>query len=89
MPRNWRVRRRAFEGAELLSGKPREILEELEGRAYKQTLMSFWTDTTPTADRVKVEWVARVGKNAPRSGVVKLVAKHERAGTVRVEVPLE
>jgi murein tripeptide amidase MpaA len=77
------------QGAELMSGKPREILEELEGRAYKQTLMSFWTDTTPTADRVKVEWVVRVGKNAPRGSVVKLVAKHERAGTVRAEVPLK
>ena len=77
------------EGAELMSGKPREILEELEGRAYKQTLMSFWTDTTPTADRVKVEWVVRVGKNAPKGGVVKLIAKHERAGAVRVEVALK
>jgi murein tripeptide amidase MpaA len=77
------------EGVELMSGKQREILEELEGRAYKQTLMSFWTDTTPTADRVKVEWVVRVGKNAPKGGVVKLVAKHERAGAVRVEVPLK
>jgi murein tripeptide amidase MpaA len=77
------------QGAELMSGKQREIAGELEGRAYKQTLMSFWTDTTPTADRVKFEWIVRVGKNAPKGGVVKLVAKHERAGAVRVEVPLK
>lgn len=77
------------EGAELMSGKQREIAGELEGRAYKQTLMSFWTDMTPTADRVKFEWIVRVGKNAPKGGVVKLVAKHERAGAVRVEVPLK
>lgn len=77
------------QGAELMSGKQREIAGELEGRAYKQTLMSFWTDTTPTADRVKFEWIVRVGKNAPKGGVVKLVAKHERAGAVRVEVALK
>ena len=77
------------QGAELMSGKQREIAGELEGRAYKQTLMSFWTDTTPTADRVKFEWIVRVGKNAPTGSVVKLVAKHERAGTVRVEVALK
>jgi hypothetical protein len=38
-----------------------------------------------TEDRVKVEWVVR----APSGGTVKLVARHERAGTVRAEVPLE
>lgn len=71
-------------GAELVSGKAREMAGELEGRAYKHTLMSFWTDTTPTADRCVIEWVV---KGAPGS-VVKLVAKHERAGTVRADVTL-
>ena len=71
-------------GAELISGEQREISGELEGRAYKHTLMSFWTDTTPTADRVKLEWVVK----APKGGVVKLLARHERAGAVRVEVNL-
>ena len=71
-------------GAELVSGEQREIAGELEGRAYKHTLMSFWTDTTPTADRVKLEWVIK----APKGGVVKLLARHERAGAVRIEVNL-
>ncbi len=71
-------------GAELVSGKEREICGELEGRAHKQTLMSFWTDTNPTADRMKVEWVVK----APKGGTANLVAKHERAGTVRVKVKL-
>jgi hypothetical protein len=36
-------------------------------------------------DRVKVEWVVR----AAPGDRVKLTAKHERAGSVRVEVTLE
>jgi murein tripeptide amidase MpaA len=68
--------------AELISGRAREPLGELEGRAYKHTLMSFWTDTSPTADRALVEWVVK-GK-----GEVKLVARHEKAGTVRASVSL-
>ncbi|MEO8383723.1 MAG: M14 family metallopeptidase [Betaproteobacteria bacterium] len=71
-------------GASLVSGKLREIAGELEGRAYKHTLMSFWTDTTPTADRTKLEWVV----NAPKGGKVDLVIKHEKAGTVRATVKL-
>jgi murein tripeptide amidase MpaA len=71
-------------GVELVSGKEREICGELEGRAHKQTLMSFWTDTNPTADRMKVEWVVK----APKGGTVNLMAKHERAGTVTVKVKL-
>jgi len=73
------------DGAELVTGKARELLEELEGRAYKQSQMSFWIDTTPTADRVKVEWVVK----AKAGSVLKLLAKHDRAGAVRVELKLE
>ena len=75
-------------GATLVSGKPREIAGELEGRAYKHTLMSFWTDTTPTADRMKMEWVVNAGKSATKGGVVEVVVKHEKAGTVRVKIKL-
>jgi hypothetical protein len=56
------------------------MLGELEGRAYKHTLMSFWTDTSPTADRVVVEWAVK-GR-----GEVKVTAAHEKAGVVRVVV---
>ena len=72
-------------GAELVSGEPRALAGELEGRAYKHTLMSFWTDTTPTADRTKLEWVVK----APQGGEVQLVVRHDKAGVVRVTVPLD
>ena len=73
------------QGATLKSGKLREIAGELEGRAYKHTLMSFWTDTTPTADRAKLEWVVK----APAGGEVQVTVKHEKAGTVRATVSLK
>ena len=75
-------------GAALVSGKLREVAGELEGRAYKHTLMSFWTDTTPTADRTKLAWVVNVGKSAKKGGSVDVVVKHEKAGTVRVKIKL-
>lgn len=75
-------------GATLVSGKLREIAGELEGRAYKHTLMSFWTDTTPTADRTKLLWVVNVGKSAKTGASVDVVVKHEKAGTVRVKIKL-
>jgi murein tripeptide amidase MpaA len=73
-------------GCELVSGKQRESLGELEGRAYKHTLMSFWTDTTPTADRVVAEWVVKLSGES--SGEMSVIAKHEKAGTVRASVKL-
>ncbi len=72
-------------GATLISGKPREIAGELEGRAYKHTLMSFWTDTTPTADRTKLQWVVK----SASGGKVDLVIRHDKAGAVRVSVELK
>jgi murein tripeptide amidase MpaA len=66
------------EGATLVSGKLREVNGELEGRAYKHTLMSFWTDTTPTADRTKFVWVVKAAKG----GEVSVVVRHEKAGAV-------
>jgi len=73
------------EGATLKTSKVREEVGQLEGRAYKASAPTvFGTGADPTVDRVKLEWVV----HAPQGGVVKLLAKHERAGTVRVEVPL-
>jgi murein tripeptide amidase MpaA len=69
------------DGATLEVGESREVLGQLEGRAYKDAFMSA-EDTTD--DRVKVEWVVR----APRGGAVKLIARHVRAGTVSTEVVL-
>jgi hypothetical protein len=71
-------------GGTLLSGKRREELAQLEGKAYKHTGVSFWPDYNITDDRLKVEWVVR----ARRGERVDLVARHERAGTVRASVTL-
>ena len=69
------------DGAALEVGEPREVLGQLEGRAYKE---AFPSADDETDDRIKVEWVVR----APEGGTVKLVARHERAGTVRAVVEL-
>jgi hypothetical protein len=71
------------EGASLQSGKPRQELAQLEGRAYKAAFPEGWEGGTD--DRLKVEWVVR----APQGGRVKLTAHHERAGVVRVELELK
>jgi murein tripeptide amidase MpaA len=70
-------------GATLRTGKPREELGQLEGRAYKPSAVTFWS-ADPTDDRAKVEWVV----HAPQGGTVRLIARHERAGVVRAELPL-
>ncbi len=71
--------------AELVTGKRREQIGHLEGKAYKHTGISFWPDYHVTDDRAKIEWVVR-GKPGD---VIALTARHERAGTVRTEVKLE
>ncbi|MCD6290661.1 MAG: carboxypeptidase [Anaerolineae bacterium] len=71
------------EGAELETGKQREDIGQLEGRAYKPAAPTGRV-ADPTEDRGKVEWVVR----APQGGKVKLVARHDRAGVVRAEVVL-
>jgi murein tripeptide amidase MpaA len=70
-------------GASLESGKMREELGELEGRAYK-TVIPDESDES-TSERVKVEWVVKGRKGMK----VKLLAKHDRAGVVRGEVVLK
>ena len=70
------------EGVALEAGEPREELGQLEGRAYKG---AFPEDEDETVDRIKVEWVV----HAPKGGTVKLVARHQRAGTVRATVELQ
>ena len=69
-------------GATLETGKPREELSQLEGRAYKPSAPDAKDSTD---DRAKVEWVVR----SPQGGAAKLTVRHERAGTVVTEVELE
>ena len=74
-------------GARLETGSAREELGQLEGRAYKPAVPSSWSGWggDATEDRAKVEWVVR----SPSGGTVALIARHERAGTVRAEVVLD
>jgi hypothetical protein len=72
-------------GVELVTGKLREEIGQLEGKAYKHTGISFWPDYHVTDDRAKIEWIVR-GKPGE---TVTLVARHERAGTVRAAVVLK
>ncbi len=75
------------DGTTLAGGQHRVELGQLEGRAYKPSSPNGWAgqQTDPTTDRVKAEWVV----HAPQGGTAHLIARHERAGTVRVEVVLE
>ncbi|MFO1398428.1 MAG: M14 family metallopeptidase [Burkholderiales bacterium] len=71
-------------GATLVQGKRRVELDQLEGRAYKHTGISFWPDYHVTDDRAKAQWIVQ-----GRPGdVVQLTARHERAGVTRVAVTL-
>ncbi len=72
------------DGAALHTGKPREELGQLEGRAYTASSATPWSVDATMADRAKVEWVVY----APQGGTVQLTLKHERAGTVRTAVQL-
>jgi murein tripeptide amidase MpaA len=75
-------------GARLVSGNLREMAGELEGRAYKHSLQSFWIDETPTADRTQLAWVIDSSGCAPGTRSTHIVAKHDKAGTVRTSVLL-
>jgi hypothetical protein len=70
-------------GASLESGKAREEVGELEGRAYKPVFADEAEESTN--ERVKVEWVVKAKKGTK----VRLLAKHDRAGVVKVEVVLK
>jgi murein tripeptide amidase MpaA len=69
------------EGATLETGKAREEVGQLEGRAYKPSAPDAEDGTD---DRAKVEWVVR----ATAGGNAKLTVRHERAGVVITEVEL-
>jgi hypothetical protein len=70
-------------GASLQSGKEREVLGELEGRAYKPVFVDEAEEST--TERIKVEWVVKAKKGTK----VKLTARHSRAGVMRADVVLK
>ncbi len=71
-------------GCELLHGRPRAELGELEGWAYLHTGASFWGQKKPTEDRTHVDWIVR----GPQGATVELTAWHERAGRLSARVVL-
>lgn len=73
-------------GAELVTGKIREELGQLEGRAYKPSAPGgfFGNGADVTRERARAQWVVR----APAGAIVELLARHERAGVARAEVRL-
>ncbi|MEO8535940.1 MAG: M14 family metallopeptidase [Betaproteobacteria bacterium] len=72
------------DGATIVSGKARDDVGQLEGKAYKHTGVSFWPDYRVTDDRVKVEWVICAHPGA----TIGVTAAHARAGTLRTQVTL-
>src|SRR6185295_13163833 len=72
------------EGATLQTGKAREELRQLEGWSNVGPAIEPAEDSGLTNDRAKVVWVI----HAPNKGIVKLTARHDRAGVVRTEVEL-
>jgi hypothetical protein len=73
------------QGATLVQGKRREEIGQLEGKSMKHTGVSFWPEYSVTDDRAKVEWIV----NGKRGDRVELLARHDRAGTVRAGVVLD
>jgi hypothetical protein len=62
-----------------VQGKRREEIGQLEGKSMKHTGVSFWPEYSVTDDRAKVEWIV----NGKRGDRVEVLARHDRAGTVR------
>jgi murein tripeptide amidase MpaA len=71
------------EGARIASGREREEVGQLGGRVERRQV-TWWGVDHSTTERAKVEWVVE-GSAGDR---VAVVARHERAGTVRAELVL-
>ena len=66
-------------GASLATGKLRDDVGQLEGKAYKHTGVSFWPDYNVTDDRMKLEWIVR-GEAGATVGLVR-AARARRNGS--------
>jgi murein tripeptide amidase MpaA len=75
------------EGARLKTGKKRMELNQLEGRSNTGSSISPWAmfRSAGTADRTFAEWVVQ----APKGTEITVIARHDRAGTVRESIILE
>lgn len=71
------------DGASFVRGMEREEIGQLMGRSAKDAMVNPRQGSTD--DRALVEWII----HAPEGGTVKLLARHERAGTVRTELELK
>jgi murein tripeptide amidase MpaA len=71
------------DGARIAVGKEREEAGQLGGRVERRQI-TWWNTDLSTAERTKLEWVVEASAG-DRIGVV---ARHERAGTVRAELVL-
>jgi murein tripeptide amidase MpaA len=71
------------EGASVVGGERKVEAGQLQGRALKRTMIGRGL-SDETNDRTKLEWIIA----APSGGTLEIVARHERAGTVRREVEL-
>ena len=69
-------------GAALVTGLEKQEFGQLEGRSFKGAFFSYSEDET--SERLKVEWVVR----ARQGGRVQLIARHDRAGVVCVNLDL-
>src|SRR5205823_13342178 len=66
-------------------GERKLELGQLSGRALKESMLGpFGAMADATNDRAKAEWVVR----GPAGSEVSVEVRHQRAGVVRVRVPL-
>ncbi len=68
------------DGAEIVTGKLREEIDQLEGRAADTR--QLWSLDDPSARSRKLDWVIR----APAGATMTITAMGERAGTVRTMI---
>jgi murein tripeptide amidase MpaA len=71
-------------GAKLVGGKARVEGAQLEGRAGKASLQAFLPAGDLTGDRGQCEWTIR----ATPGSLVRMQARHDRAGKVQAQVTL-
>jgi murein tripeptide amidase MpaA len=71
------------DGARLAAGDVKTELGQLAGRVEARST-TWWGNDPSTSDLAKVEWVVE----APAGTVVRVEARHQRAGTVRGEIRL-